>query len=329
MTEEQMSHAPAAQPGRTPNLNKALAAFQSEMPRLERDRTVNVKTKGDKDDYSYSYATLANVTAIAMPLLGKHGLAFTALPGTGPDGKMALMYALLHESGEERSGVFPLSAEGGIQVLGGRLTFARRYCLMAVTGLVGDEDDDAAAAQADDEATAGTAQRRRPSPAAERRPRKSAAPSAPAPQTAGPGGPAAVRPAYAGPPLPGEEPDGSRALDARQRSRIMVLWGEVGLGGDTNRSQRLTKTSQILGRDVSTTNDLTRDEAETVIARLVARKNQLAGDNPPAETTPPATGQRQQRTRRESIVGIPDADAQAPWEPKPGEIADEHGRPLP
>ena len=126
----------------TANLAAALAKVQMNLPELERDRTVEVTQKSG-GTYSYSYATLANLSKVALPLLAKHGLSFSSLPGTGSDGKMCLRYHLLHESGELLTGEFPISGEGGIQMIGGRITYARRYCLAAVVGLAAEEDDDA------------------------------------------------------------------------------------------------------------------------------------------------------------------------------------------
>jgi len=99
----------------TANLAAALAKVQMNLPELERDRTVEVTQKSG-GTYSYSYATLANLSKVALPLLAKHGLSFSSLPGTGSDGKMCLRYHLLHESGEQLSGEFPISGEGGIQI---------------------------------------------------------------------------------------------------------------------------------------------------------------------------------------------------------------------
>lgn len=60
-----------------------------------------------------------------------------------------------------------------------------------------------------------------------------------------------------------------------QRKRMFALWGELGFGDDADRATRLELTSKFVGREVTTSNDLTRDEAGIVIARLVARKEQV------------------------------------------------------
>lgn len=128
---------------RTPGLNKALASLQAELPHVGKDQTAKA------GQYSYDYADLAAVSKALMPLLGKHGLAFIARPTLTPDG-FALAYSLLHESGEGVHGSYPLPTSGTPQQVGSAISYARRYCLCAVTGLApgGDDDDGAAAEQA-------------------------------------------------------------------------------------------------------------------------------------------------------------------------------------
>ncbi len=176
-------------------LAAALARMQAELPKLERDRTVRVEPKDPKKEpYSYSYATLANLSETILPLLAKQGLSFAALPGIGSDGKMSLRYQLMHESGETLTGEFPISGEGGIQMIGGRITYARRYCLAAIAGVAADEDDESHLSEDAPPRTAQRAARPGPSPA---RPRDGVATAQ-----------RATRQPHAGlPPLPGEEED--------------------------------------------------------------------------------------------------------------------------
>jgi ERF superfamily len=132
----------------TPELNKALAAFQANLPAIAKGETVEVPTKaGGK--YTYTYADLADVSDAVLPHIGKHGLAFTAMPGTDTEGRLVLDYALIHESGEERPAQFPLwmllPERVTAQQIGGYITYARRYCLCAAAGVApGGEDNDAA-----------------------------------------------------------------------------------------------------------------------------------------------------------------------------------------
>lgn len=125
-------------------LAAALAGVQQELPRISKGETAEVPLKGG-GSYSYSYADLASVAAAVLPLLGKHGLAFTAWP-TAVDGRLVLRYHLLHKSGERMDGEYPLPSGASAQQLGSAITYARRYCLCAVTGVAPDDDDDAAKA---------------------------------------------------------------------------------------------------------------------------------------------------------------------------------------
>ena len=143
---EQLEVAPATTG--TPHLNAALAAVQAELPRIDKGRTATVPTKAG-GQYSYTYADLSDVAAAIKPLLGRNGLAFTAWPTLSlVTNRFVLRYELLHESGEQKGGEYPLPSptEVGAQALGSAITYARRYCLCAVTGVAPDDDDDAAAA---------------------------------------------------------------------------------------------------------------------------------------------------------------------------------------
>jgi hypothetical protein len=129
-------------------LAAALAKVQAELPSIAKDKTGKVEgvsKNGRPFSYEYKYADLDDVSAAVLPLLGKHGLAFTAWP-TLNDGQFVLAYALLHESGEERTGIYPLPSSGTPQQVGGVITYARRYTLCAVTGVAPGEDTDAAGA---------------------------------------------------------------------------------------------------------------------------------------------------------------------------------------
>lgn len=228
-------------------LAAALAKVQAELPDIERDRTVTVETKKG-DEYSYSYVTLANLSKTVLPLLAKHGLAFACMPGAGSDGKMSLRYALLHESGERLDGEFPISGEGGIQMVGGRITYSRRYCLAALVGVAADEDDESRF----HDTGPGTAQRAA-------KPRKAAAATTPPAKTA-----ARKTAASAPPPLPNENSD---AMTAAQRGKLMALFGDLGI---EDRPQRLAKAGEIVGRELSSSNDLTKDETTNLIDALQA-----------------------------------------------------------
>ena len=115
-------------------LATALAAFQAEMPTVAKSHTAQVRS--DKGAYTYTYAGLADVTQAAMPILAKHGLSFTTLPGGG-----VLTGMLLHKSGQSLTASLPINGSTPQQV-GSSLTYMRRYLLGCMTGLVTDDDED-------------------------------------------------------------------------------------------------------------------------------------------------------------------------------------------
>jgi hypothetical protein len=125
------------------NLATALAAVQAELPDIRKSLTAKVKTR-DGNTYTYDYADLADVSKAILPILGRHGLAFTASP-TLIEGRLTLAYSLLHEGGDKIEGMYPLTG-GTAQELGSSLTYARRYVLSSLTGVAPDADDDGSAA---------------------------------------------------------------------------------------------------------------------------------------------------------------------------------------
>lgn len=127
----------------TPDLAAALAAFQAEVPAIGKNETATVVTS--KGKYSYSYASLGDITMTVLPALGKQGLSFLSMPTLNHDGRFVLRYMLLHSSGGYESGEYPLTGNTP-QEIGSAITYARRYCLCSVTGVAPDDDDDGAAA---------------------------------------------------------------------------------------------------------------------------------------------------------------------------------------
>lgn len=127
----------------------ALARFQADLPRIVKGNTAKVPGKDGKQGYSYDYADLADVSDAVLKRLGALGLFFTALPRhREEDGKFGLAYTLGHVSGEREDGWWELRSDLPMQQMGGMITYARRYVLLAVTGAHPDgEDDDAASSQ--------------------------------------------------------------------------------------------------------------------------------------------------------------------------------------
>ena len=235
----------------TTSLAQAMALVQTKLPRIERDKTADVKT--EKTHYKYTYADLAQVTAKLMPILGDHGLSFIARP-TLHEGKLVLDYQLLHVSGESLSGQYPLPSSGGPQQIGSAITYARRYCLCSVTGIAPEEDDDGAAAQAEQAGQRGSAQRAT-------QPRQATGRTRQAQRSA--------------PPLPGEE-----GITVGQQQKLHALLRDLGL---TTREVGLAAISEVLGAPVESTKDLSSEDARKVIGDFEARVATVQGEPTPEE----------------------------------------------
>lgn len=256
----------------TAELAAALAAVQAELPEVGKNRSADVKSKEGKFLYAYSYADLADVSAAVLPVLGRHGLAFAAFPGHQPDGKFGLRYYLLHSGGGSIEGFFEIDDKGGMQLVGGRITYARRYCLCAVTGITADEDVDAK-----EDSQPRTVRRqpprdngaRQPQQTVQRRTQSSPPAQAAPPLAAGP-----VPPSGAGgdlPPLPGEEeppPDPSGPIAPGQLTAIWTVLSDVYYFGSDEKDAARGVCAQILRRDLTSSKDMSKKEASAVLDTL-------------------------------------------------------------
>lgn len=132
----------------TNGLAQALATLMTKLPEIKKVSEAKVETKGG-GSYKYTYADLAQISRVLLPILGECGLSFIAKPTMTDDGRMVLAYKLLHTSGASEDGQYPLPTGGTPQSMGSAITYARRYCLCAVTGVAPEDDDDGAAAEAE------------------------------------------------------------------------------------------------------------------------------------------------------------------------------------
>jgi hypothetical protein len=121
-----------------PDFIKAFVAFQSELP--------TVKKSATNPHFKSKFAPLDEVNPAVMAALTKHGFAWATMPCVLPDGSPGLRYMLMHSSGDVLTDAMPLLKAGTPQEQGSAITYARRYSIQAVTGVVTDEDDDGNAA---------------------------------------------------------------------------------------------------------------------------------------------------------------------------------------
>lgn len=117
-------------------LFQALRDFQADAPDIPLDSS--------NPHFKSKFASLPSVSRIVRPKLAEHGLVWTTMPSQDGEGRPTLKYKLAHAaSGECEAGEMPLLLiKSDPQGLGSALTYARRYALLSVLGLVGDDDDD-------------------------------------------------------------------------------------------------------------------------------------------------------------------------------------------
>lgn len=117
----------------------ALSKAQTEMSNPGFDST--------NPHFRNKFASLAAVRNAVVPVMAKHGIFVSQDLSSVAEG-VSCVTILTHSSGQQmRFGplVLPVS-KNDAQGFGSAATYARRYSLMAVAGVVGDDDDDANAA---------------------------------------------------------------------------------------------------------------------------------------------------------------------------------------
>ncbi len=136
----------------TLDLCGALRSFQSECK--------NVQKNADNPYFKSKYADLASIWDMIRPLLSKHGLVVVQTPGgemtwnSGADGKtyslmmVTMTTRICHAASDqwiESSLSIPVK-DPNAQSIGSAITYARRYSLTSMLGIVAEDDDDGEAA---------------------------------------------------------------------------------------------------------------------------------------------------------------------------------------
>jgi hypothetical protein len=222
----------------------ALVAFQAALPAIGKTSTAQYG----------KYADLADVSGIVLPRLAAVGLCYTAHLHRDADEGLYLQAELRHTSGEKQVSNWPISL-GGPQQMGSQVTYARRYMLLALTGVhPAGEDDDAQDAQKAHEKlakdTTRTAQRATRSKG--KQPDDEWTDPAPAPR-----------------------PKATDPRSAEQSTAIFTLLGQLGVA-QPDQGRELIR--RLAGREVlESSKDLTRAEASVVIDAL----RDIAGQDDP------------------------------------------------
>lgn len=118
-----------------PKLAEAIAAAQAKLKPALKD-SVN-------PHFRSGYASLQSVWDSARPVLEANGLSVIQTFNQSDGDLMHINTTLLHKSGEYIVGTLSMKPQQSTpQGIGSAITYARRYSLAAVLGIVVDEDDD-------------------------------------------------------------------------------------------------------------------------------------------------------------------------------------------
>jgi len=124
----------------------ALAKAQAEIKNPTKDKTANIPNKSGGPGFKYSYADFATALDEIRPILSKHELAF--VQATDWNGALIILKTrLIHSSGEWIEGTYPVCGMADHRTMGSAFSYARRYALLSLIGVQGEDDDDGEADQ--------------------------------------------------------------------------------------------------------------------------------------------------------------------------------------
>lgn len=124
-------------------LATALAKAQGQFESVERNREVKVTMRENKGKYTFWYCTLDAIVDVIRKPLADNGLCY-AQGVNGSENGTVVETMLMHSSGQWLETQTPVRLEGQTaQSLGSGITYAKRYALTALLGIVAEEDDDA------------------------------------------------------------------------------------------------------------------------------------------------------------------------------------------
>lgn len=215
------------------DLAAALAEAQAELsPATKNAQNPHLKNR---------YADIAAVYEAIRETLPKHGLAVSqmVLPH---ESKARVRTLLMHKSGQWIASecLMPIDGRGGPQGMGSAITYARRYSLSAIVGVVSEDDDDAEAAQGRQRQQYQQAPQQRTQQAPQQSRQQQT-------QNA-------------------QQP----CMSDAQRRAMMAYFGQLGI---TDKEPRIAYAQKVVGRSISSCNELTPQEASKVIDSLKRSAN--------------------------------------------------------
>lgn len=142
MNEETTQNAVVQQPRmQSDSIAKLAEALSKAQGKFE-----HAKKDVDNPYFKSKYADLASVIDAAKPHLSANDLAVIQTTQFDSVGKIILITMLVHKSGEFIKSEYPIKpVKDDPQGMGSAITYARRYCFSAITGIAADDDDGNAA----------------------------------------------------------------------------------------------------------------------------------------------------------------------------------------
>lgn len=121
---------------KTDVIDAAMATVQAEIEQVTKDKTVEVKGREGQQGWSSGYATLPTLYAAVRPALTKHGIALY-WGGDFVQGLGAVVVTRLAKGGQYVQSFYPVkTSREGAQGFGGGVSFAKRWGLCGMLGLV-------------------------------------------------------------------------------------------------------------------------------------------------------------------------------------------------
>lgn len=128
------------------DFTEALARFQANAPVITKDKRVFFRAKNGGADTDYKHATLGNVSAAILAVLGRERISVSWIPEQR-DARIFVTCVLKHAGGHEtRTQLNGAPDNTGnknpVQQVVSTITMLERYTLLAATGMATHDDDD-------------------------------------------------------------------------------------------------------------------------------------------------------------------------------------------
>lgn len=129
------------------DFTEALARFQANAPVITKDKRVFFTSKNGGATTDYKHATLGNVSAAILAVLGREGISVSWIPEQR-DARIYVTCVLKHIGGHEtrtqlNGGPDTTGNKNPVQQVTSTMTMLERYTLLAATGMAThDQDDD-------------------------------------------------------------------------------------------------------------------------------------------------------------------------------------------